>query len=167
MSETRANAHRLLQLLASLRERTIALKMRRLAQLGLSESHVRTLHILASHGPITMGELARLLFLKPPSVTVIVRRLTERGLVERRPHPNDQRAALLFPTDQGRQVLETIYQDMLRETEHFLAKLSPTEQEALLEFLEQLVKATQITTPSMPPAIKGTERSNHDKTQRA
>jgi DNA-binding MarR family transcriptional regulator len=69
--------------------------------LGLSFARVRALRRLASE-PLTMRALADKLKADPPYVTLIVNDLEERGLVERRPHPEDRRAKLVSLTRAGR-----------------------------------------------------------------
>jgi len=69
--------------------------------LGLSFARVRALRRLAPK-PLTMRALAEKLKADPPYVTLIVDDLEERGLVERRPHPEDRRAKLVSVTRAGR-----------------------------------------------------------------
>jgi DNA-binding MarR family transcriptional regulator len=49
-----------------------------------------------------MGELATLLSVDPPYLTVIVDDLEAQGLVERQPHPTDRRAKLVVATRRGK-----------------------------------------------------------------
>jgi DNA-binding MarR family transcriptional regulator len=50
---------------------------------------------------LTAGDLSRSLLVTAGNLTGIVGRLQARGLVSRRPHPRDRRAALLFLTPHG------------------------------------------------------------------
>ena len=52
--------------------------------------------------PLSMGELAEHLYCDASNVTGIVDRLEGRGLVERKPDPNDRRVKRLVLTPQGR-----------------------------------------------------------------
>jgi DNA-binding MarR family transcriptional regulator len=70
-------------------------------ELGLSFARVRALRRLAPE-PLTMRALAEKLKADPPYVTLIVDDLEERGLAERRPHPDDRRAKLVSLTRAGR-----------------------------------------------------------------
>jgi DNA-binding MarR family transcriptional regulator len=56
--------------------------------------------------PLSMGELAEHLYCDASNVTGIVDRLEGRGLVERKPDPNDRRVKRLVLTPQG----ETLWQ---------------------------------------------------------
>jgi DNA-binding MarR family transcriptional regulator len=58
-------------------------------------------------GSLPLGKMGDRLMLHPTSVTNIVDRLEEKGLVQRTPHPTDRRTTLAAITDKGREVVET------------------------------------------------------------
>jgi DNA-binding MarR family transcriptional regulator len=68
---------------------------------GLSFGRTKALRRIAAR-PMPMGELAALLGMDPPYLTLVVDDLQELGLVERRPHPTDRRAKLVVATRKGR-----------------------------------------------------------------
>lgn len=82
-------------------------------------------------GALTPRELADIERVQPPTMTKIVARLEERGLVQRTPHPTDGRQVILSATDQGRDVLAL--NERARETwlTRMLAELTPEERETL------------------------------------
>jgi DNA-binding MarR family transcriptional regulator len=55
-------------------------------------------------GALTPRELADIERVQPPTMTKIVGKLEERGLVVRSPHPTDGRQVILAPTDEGRAI---------------------------------------------------------------
>jgi DNA-binding MarR family transcriptional regulator len=55
-------------------------------------------------GALTPRELADIERVQPPTMTKIVGKLEERGLVVRTPHPTDGRQVILAPTDEGRAI---------------------------------------------------------------
>ncbi|MDR6952428.1 DNA-binding MarR family transcriptional regulator [Ancylobacter sp. 3268] len=57
-------------------------------------------------GPLTVGDLAQALGVSQPGVTRTVARLVERGLVEAKPGPEDQRQKIVSLTAAGRQLVE-------------------------------------------------------------
>ena len=61
---------------------------------------------LARRDGLTQAELAEMLDIQPISLTRLVDRLDEQGLVERRPHPSDRRANQVFLTPAGRGAFE-------------------------------------------------------------
>lgn len=58
--------------------------------------------------PLPINALARFLLQESPSITTLVDRMCERGLVERVNDPTDRRKALVALTDKGRQVRNDI-----------------------------------------------------------
>jgi DNA-binding MarR family transcriptional regulator len=61
---------------------------------------------LAEHGPLRATDLAADTLLDLSTVSRQIRSLVERGLVERRPDPEDGRGALLSPTQAGLAAVE-------------------------------------------------------------
>lgn len=92
-----------LRVLVELGPRLDRLRSEGLASLGLTLPRVRALAAVVE-APRTSAELARELGLTPRAVTALVDGLVEAGLVERRPHPTDRRAAVVWPTARGRRV---------------------------------------------------------------
>jgi DNA-binding MarR family transcriptional regulator len=88
---------------------------------GLSATHIAALATLERHGPLPLGELAALEKVAPPSMTRVVARLTESGLVDRERHTGDRRQVFITITEQGRQLLAA---DRRRRDEWLSARLS-------------------------------------------
>jgi DNA-binding MarR family transcriptional regulator len=63
---------------------------------------------VAKHGPCTVGRLAELEHVQPPSASKIVAALEARGLVDRHADPDDRRCALIATTDAGRAYLDEL-----------------------------------------------------------
>ena len=72
----------------------------------LSLNQLAALGTLNRCGELTVGELAGIEKVKPPSMTRTVNSLDEAGLVTRRPHPTDGRQVVVDLTPAARQVLE-------------------------------------------------------------
>jgi len=60
------------------------------------------------HGPLTPSELAEIERVRRPTATRTLRALTEAGLVERTPDPDDGRSALVSVTAAGRERLHRL-----------------------------------------------------------
>lgn len=58
------------------------------------------------HGSLPMGKIGERLQVHATSVTSLVKRLVDAGLIERSPHPEDGRTVLAGITARGRSVLE-------------------------------------------------------------
>jgi DNA-binding MarR family transcriptional regulator len=88
----------------------IARAARRLRQesgTDLSASLTGALATIERHGPLTPSELAVRERVQRPTVTRVVYRLEEAGLVTRAPDPTDGRSALITIAPAGRALLAT------------------------------------------------------------
>jgi DNA-binding MarR family transcriptional regulator len=74
----------------------------RMADLGLAGSEGHLLSYLGSYAPVPISELARVFGLKKSTLTSMLDRLEERGLLRRELHPEDRRSFLVHLTRQGR-----------------------------------------------------------------
>ncbi len=61
---------------------------------------------IAKNGPATIGRIAELEHVQPPSASKIVASLEARDLVERRSDPHDRRCSLIAITERGSAYLE-------------------------------------------------------------
>lgn len=66
---------------------------------------LRALALLEEHGEMRISDFARLSHCSQPSATAVLRTLSERGLVERGPDPDDARAVRVAMTDVGQKTL--------------------------------------------------------------
>ncbi|MCY1227124.1 Transcriptional regulator SlyA [compost metagenome] len=71
----------------------------------------------------------------------VVRRLEDRGLVERRENPADRRTRHVHLTREGKSVVTSLRADMARAQERMLAPLKPAQREVFMELLATLVEA--------------------------
>jgi DNA-binding MarR family transcriptional regulator len=97
--------------LASALRLTVARLARRVRQEGTSAgdditaSRLAALTTIEILGPITLGELAAIEQVQPPSMTRIVGRLEQAGLVEREVDANDRRIVRVRVTEDGTRLL--------------------------------------------------------------
>src|SRR3954451_8698947 len=80
----------------------------RARQFGISRAQWTVLMRLHRSEGLNQFELADLLDLQPISVTRLLDRLAESGLIERRPGPNDRRANRLYLTPAARPLLKQL-----------------------------------------------------------
>jgi DNA-binding MarR family transcriptional regulator len=116
--------------------RVTRLLLRRAPQ-GVSRSEAGLLSAL-SRGPRRITELADLEGHAQPTMTLLVKRLEERGWVARRRDPADRRVVLVSLTDAGTAALEDVraaYRTVLRD---HLAAMSDAQIAALLTATEAL-----------------------------
>src|SRR5262245_18362494 len=82
-------------------------------------------------GALTPRELADIERVQPPTMTRIIAKLEERGLVQRAPHPTDGRQAILSVTSEGREVFATFQRARDEWLTRRLGTLSADERETL------------------------------------
>lgn len=102
--------------------------VRTMRQLHAVPAGARVLSILDQHGPLGVSALAELDRCSQPSMTALVRRLADAGLVDKQQHPDDARAALVSLTPTGHDELD----DVRRRNGHaVLARLTPDQRDRL------------------------------------
>jgi len=103
--------------------------------LGISRAQWTVLVRLQRHEGLKQSELADVLDLQPISLTRLLDRLAENGLIERRPDPNDRRANRLYLTPAARPLLERLGKLSAGLMEIVLAGLDRKSREQLLHNL--------------------------------
>src|SRR5215211_636197 len=82
-----------------------ARRLRQESDTGLSPSLTAALATVERHGPLTPSELAARERVQRPTVTRLVFRLEEAGLIARAADPTDGRSSLISVTPAGRMLL--------------------------------------------------------------
>ena len=83
-------------------------RLRQTRPLGeLTIAQISALQSLDAAGALTPRELAEAERVQPPTMTKIVNKLEERGLVQRAPHPTDGRQVILSTSPAGRAWMES------------------------------------------------------------
>lgn len=77
-----------------------------LLKAGVTEQQWRVLRVLLDDGPMDLSALSKAALLRPPSVTRILRELTERNLITRQSDPMDGRRSIVEICDSGRTLVE-------------------------------------------------------------
>ena len=81
-------------------------RLRHQGETGISASQLSALATVDRCGPMTLGDLAAAEQVQPPSMTRIVARLEEAGLVARQVCQEDRRVARVRVTGTGRELLQ-------------------------------------------------------------
>lgn len=121
---------------------------------GVSVTQCYALEALTVDGPLRAQALAGRLFLNKSTVSRVVDALQRKGLVERLPDPDDQRAWLLHVTAEGRALHARIQADLLRQHVAIVADLDASTRAAATEVIRRFAAAAaQRFRP--PPADRG------------
>jgi len=110
---------------------------------GLSPAQASALGSVNRHGSPTLGELAAIEQVQPPTMTRIVASLTEAGMVTRVADATDRRSARVRITPAGERALERMRTRKTAFLLRRLAELGPDEQRnatELVALLEHLLE---------------------------
>ena len=121
----------------------MARRLRQEAGAELSPSQTAALVTIERHGPLTPSELADREHVQRPTVTRVLARLEEAGLVDRAADPQDRRSCLVSISPGGSELLQAAR----ARKDAFLARridaLEPADREALdraAAILERMLK---------------------------
>lgn len=109
----------------------------------LTGTQLSALTSLELAGALTPRELADTERVQPPTMTKIVAKLEERGLVRRTPHPTDGRQVILAVTDPGRSMLAQFDRARNEWLAGRLTELTPEDREVLRRAAEILQKVAR------------------------
>ncbi|HEY8516118.1 MAG TPA: MarR family transcriptional regulator [Candidatus Binatia bacterium] len=108
---------------------------------GVSAAQLFVLHVLAHEGEMSVNELAERTFTDQSSVSVVVTRLAEAGLVVRRRAQDDRRRAEIALTPRGRALVRRVPAEPAQaRVVAALERMPAREREALGRGLEALVR---------------------------
>lgn len=125
LSYTLAAAHR--KVSTSLNER--------LKRHGIQIEAWRILETLEAGQRLTMGQLAEIVLMNPPTLTKLVDRMVADGLVHRQVAQKDHRQINVLPTALGKKRMMQIRREVEDQDASITAELGPAEVKNLLELL--------------------------------
>lgn len=120
----------------------------RVADLDFTAAEMRVLTTLVDRPGLRQSALAERLHIEPMTLVGHLDRLVAKGLVERRPDPDDRRAKLVFPTPTGGPTLARMRG--ASETLRSVPMLGSTSEE--IETLRRLLTRVRANLATMPEA---------------
>ncbi|MDQ6682970.1 MAG: MarR family transcriptional regulator [Chloroflexota bacterium] len=121
---------------------------------GVSITHLQVVTVLEDEGQVSMSRLAEILDVSLPSVTGIVDRMAERGLVERVADPSDRRVVLARLTAAGAELGAELERLRLDRLGAVVQRLTEAQQANLLQAVRDLSAAFAAETASNPDNVK-------------
>ena len=107
---------------------------------GLSPAQMHTIEIVGHGGDsLRMKDLAKKMGVTTGTLTVMIDRLEQQGLLKRTPHETDRRSYRIELTEKGQGLFAEHHQYHLRLTEEITATLSPGEQTLFGAVLEKIL----------------------------
>jgi DNA-binding MarR family transcriptional regulator len=117
-----------------------------LLTMDLTMPQLKTLACVALENGATSGQVARSLGVGLSTVTGIVDRLAEQGLVTRREDAEDRRITRVLPTQQGQALVEQLLRWRNEHLTALLSRLAPEQLQVVEEAFGYLVTAAQDMT---------------------
>lgn len=124
-----------------------------LAPLGLTPNRYGILVHVARQEGRTQQELATALGLHRNSMVTLIDDLEQRGLVERRRHPDDRRAYAIHLTPAARDVVSAATRLADEQEEAMLGRLSPDDRATLLAILTRMAAGSGYQ-PGVHPGLE-------------
>ncbi len=113
----------------------------RLSASGLSDATwapLMHLHELGSDNDVSQSALAAAVGLDGSSLVRLLDILVERGLIERRPHPEDRRVKLVHLTPAGRRTVAALRKQLQTIESELLADIGEQDAQTLLRAFERI-----------------------------
>jgi DNA-binding MarR family transcriptional regulator len=117
-----------------------------LVPFGIDGREFGVLSFFAGEGALSQQEAARRLAIDRTTMVSLIDGLEAKGLVERRPHPEDRRKNAVALTAAGREALPAATAAIEDAEARMLAPLSPADAAALRRALRALVAAARPAT---------------------
>lgn len=129
-------------------------------KVGLTGAQLFALQAIANHGPLSVNSLAQRTLTHQSSVSVVARRLVDKGLVTREQSPTDGRQMLLSATRRGQGLAQRSPDAVQDRIIVALKELSPTERKRLATLLARVVHGLDLTGKHPPMFFSDTPDSN-------
>ena len=105
---------------------------------GLNAPRLSALSVVVFGGPMTLGDLAAVEQVRPPTMTRIVNALGQKKLLRKAKNPRDGRHTLILPTARGRKLLMRARERRVRAVAAEIERLTLNERIALNEAVQIL-----------------------------
>ncbi|MCR4772210.1 MAG: MarR family transcriptional regulator [Oscillospiraceae bacterium] len=102
-------------------------------------SQGRVLALLSVRDGVTQKSLAEAMWIRPPSLSELLFKMEEDGLIERRINEKDRRQVLVYIAEKGRRIAAMFSAERERRTEEFFSALSEDEKTTLALLLRKLL----------------------------
>lgn len=110
---------------------------------GLTAPQLWALKTLDQHGPLTVGDLAQQLLVHQSSVSLLIRRLEQRGMVRRVRLKADRRYVSIELTDRAVAVCRAAPAPSQGRLLHGLGRMSPTRLRRIRQSVDDLTRAME------------------------
>lgn len=110
-----------------------------LAKFEFGRAHHRVLHFVERNPGIMVTDLLGILRITKQSLGRVLKQLVDAGIIEQREGMNDRRQRLLYTTDQGHKLAESLARLQQKRLERALIGLPDGSEEVVRQFLLQMI----------------------------
>ncbi|MEH7098225.1 MarR family winged helix-turn-helix transcriptional regulator [Neobacillus vireti] len=105
---------------------------------GLNPTEFAVLELLYHKGDQPMQQIGGKILLASGSITYVVDKLEQKGLLRRIACPNDRRVTYAQITEQGKTFIEEIFPEHAKQIDTLMSSLSDTEKTLAIDLLKKL-----------------------------
>jgi DNA-binding MarR family transcriptional regulator len=120
----------------------------------LSFSQLHTIHMVRSHGQLSMSELAEILGVSPPSASAMVDRLVEKGLINREHSQEDRRKVVIRLSPTAEKDIEGVDEVILRSFVDLVESIGPETSQKWCEVLAKVKSVLDDNAAAGKAALK-------------
>ena len=141
-------------------------------RLGVTAQQRLVIRCVGKYPGVTAGQLAALLHVDPGTASATLKRLEDKGLVERRRDPRDLRRAALGLTAKGRQIDGPMQGTVEEASERLLSEIPADDAIKVISILERFTvllatnDPTEGPAPRPPRAKAGLRSADRDRARR-
>jgi DNA-binding MarR family transcriptional regulator len=126
-------------------------------RIDLTMAQLKALNALHQHGAMAIGHLAELLDVGLSAASILVEKLVQHSMVERREDPADRRRSVVRLTPGGEQLITQVREGSHQLFREWCARLNSTDLKALaqgLDALAQVAMAQSQVRANPEPGVK-------------
>lgn len=120
--------------------------LEQLKDTGLTIGQPKILDYLKDHDGSNQKEIARACFLEAGSLTIILNRMEEKGLIERRTLNGNRRSFHIFLTEEGKKKQQLVTDAFLEIEKKALSNISEKEYEQFISVYQKIYSNLQSKT---------------------
>ena len=109
-----------------------------LKKASLTAGQPKVLDYLKDHDGAGQKEIADACHIEPATLTSVLNRMEEKGMIERRMRNGNRRSIYVFLTEKGKELSDVVEREFGRAEEQALAGFSPEEREECRRMLRRI-----------------------------
>lgn len=109
-----------------------------LKKASLTAGQPKVLDYLKDHDGAGQKEIAAACHIEPATLTSVLNRMEEKGMIERRMRNGNRRSLYVFLTEKGKELSDVVEREFDRADEQALAGFSPEEREECRRMLRRI-----------------------------